>query len=865
MNTVLKFLLSCFLCFAIVTGVLPAEFLHAANEAVNLRQSKDVSVFWMFKPDPDDVGIQQQWHALSRPGPAWTKIKTGLPWEKQGFGEYDGIGWYWNVISVPKSWERIWLFLPAVDDAYTLYVNGIEVCKDGHPGRKVYDWAGSHEITEAARKHIPAVVMLRVEDYGMDGGIVRSPVEVRNYPGQIEITDQWKFSTDPENLGIRQGWHTNEYSENDWKQVSCGASWEQNGYDFDGYGWYRKRVTLPGAWKDQRIFLELADVDDYFDVYMDGQFVVHWGHPRNPMWGKISRLEITRHVKPGREHLLCIRVQDIGGPGGIKGAPCLLSAQMPVYETDTPSDYDYLFAPRHPKAPVIGPYTCQTALENRRFQGITPVLRQGKDVTWHLVKGPPDLAVNPDTGQPVWANPVLGPKAVWANAFDWDWPVVMEAKNQHGHDYAVFLLKVLSSPGPLLGIIQTQYIDWVVPADIAVWMTSVKPHAVIDKQWELMRDVIGFEPNNGRQVVKYQYDIGTSGWSGNPVKVGPGFWSSDPVQGWGLGIWLHEVVHNFNGQTPIHEYSNNDFYGGIYHHFCEYTGQYVLYATRAYPDEFMLKGTARAGFQEFLNGHKKSSQDRYRPFGEWIRTHEDITQYDGDHYGIWMGIVAELIERYGYEFLETCIRAMRRDGLAPTFREQADSVEKMNALNICILSCATGEDLFEYFTKRKFGMDETFYRRIYPQVQTAVRNLPREDRRGWKCNPETGHYYRRTPFAMNWQEAEQFAQSVGGHLASVHNREELEWLASRFRQYPDLWIGFYRNQHEQWTALDDTMEAIPWDGGYPFASVDHQFAVFHVLEKTFSTETEGHRLLGIVEAESLPELDYPGFQVDYSQ
>lgn len=163
------------------------------------------------------------------------------------------------------------------------------------------------------------------------------------------------------------------------------------------------------------------------------------------------------------------------------------------------------------------------------------------------------------------------------------------------------------------------------------------------------------------------------------------------------------------------------------------------------PKEYMLNNKTLNHFKDYTKSRYKSAEDRYAPFKKWIKSNDDIAQYKGDHYGIWMGIVTDLINKCGHKYLEKCIRAMR--------------------------------------------VDEAFYRKIYPEVNKVIQNLPDEDIKGWKLNPANNHYYCRTPVAMTWYQAEQFAQSLGGHLVNINNSDELNWLSGRFKKYAELWIG----------------------------------------------------------------------------
>lgn len=58
----------------------------------------------------------------------------------------------------------------------------------------------------------------------------------------------------------------------------------------------------------------------------------------------------------------------------------------------------------------------------------------------------------------------------------------------------------------------------------------------------------------------------------------------------------------------------------------------------------------------------------------------------------------------------------------------------------------------------------------------------------WHQNPATGHFYAWLSY-LPWDQAEAFAISVGGHLATVNDAAEESWLAATFPG-ENLWIGF---------------------------------------------------------------------------
>jgi hypothetical protein len=57
-----------------------------------------------------------------------------------------------------------------------------------------------------------------------------------------------------------------------------------------------------------------------------------------------------------------------------------------------------------------------------------------------------------------------------------------------------------------------------------------------------------------------------------------------------------------------------------------------------------------------------------------------------------------------------------------------------------------------------------------------------------------GHWYRVTAPELTWSEAEAEAVSHGGHLVTVNDVDENDWLLSTYGpDYLDWWIGFYQD------------------------------------------------------------------------
>jgi hypothetical protein len=82
----------------------------------------------------------------------------------------------------------------------------------------------------------------------------------------------------------------------------------------------------------------------------------------------------------------------------------------------------------------------------------------------------------------------------------------------------------------------------------------------------------------------------------------------------------------------------------------------------------------------------------------------------------------------------------------------------------------------------------------------------------WQRNPANGHEYAVTPLAMNWFAAEDYANSQGGHLVTVNDFNEHNWLRTTFGTSTHFWFGYY-------AIYDSSIPFVPyrwlWSSGEP--------------------------------------------------
>ncbi len=141
-------------------------------------------VEWHFKPDSQAVATATTWSNVPIDETQWPQIRVGETWERQGYSGYDGVAWYRCQFRLDNFWqgERIWLGFGGVDDRYQVWVNG-KLARDLPADSLDTDRHLTFtEITKLAQFERPNSLVVRVEDFGGEGGIVAPPVAISNFP-----------------------------------------------------------------------------------------------------------------------------------------------------------------------------------------------------------------------------------------------------------------------------------------------------------------------------------------------------------------------------------------------------------------------------------------------------------------------------------------------------------------------------------------------------------------------------------------------------------------------------------------------------------------------------------------------------------
>lgn len=177
--------------FRTIAGTEPIPRLVAtsatANATAAMQQKVDSSSpielpkMWLFRKDPDKIGQKQQWFLPQQTTDSWKPLSTRTFWP-----EFYGDGWYAVDVVIPHAGDqKVWLSFGAVDENYTLWVNGGYVGDNlDQPGEQVWDQPFAEEITDVYKPDQPNHIVVRVRNEVSGGGIWRPVFVVRGAVGK---------------------------------------------------------------------------------------------------------------------------------------------------------------------------------------------------------------------------------------------------------------------------------------------------------------------------------------------------------------------------------------------------------------------------------------------------------------------------------------------------------------------------------------------------------------------------------------------------------------------------------------------------------------------------------------------------------
>ena len=127
-------------------------------------------------------------------------------------------------------------------------------------------------------------------------------------------------------------WKEPDFDDRAWKSINVPTYWETQGYrGYDGFGWYRVRFRVPETITSERLILLTGKIDDYDEVYLNGERVGRTGDLSGLQGRNFSYSDTYQQLRAytlapnvlrtGQENVLAIRVYDGFLHGGLYDGP----------------------------------------------------------------------------------------------------------------------------------------------------------------------------------------------------------------------------------------------------------------------------------------------------------------------------------------------------------------------------------------------------------------------------------------------------------------------------------------------------------------------------------------------------------------
>jgi uncharacterized protein len=108
-----------------------------------------------------------------------------------------------------------------------------------------------------------------------------------------------------------------DYDDSSWKQMELPQYIETAGLNIDGVIWFRKVIDLPASAGNKKATVSLGAINESDVTYVNG--VIVGSHQRNPR--QIRTYEAGSGILKAGRNVIAVRVEDIGGNGGMNGNP----------------------------------------------------------------------------------------------------------------------------------------------------------------------------------------------------------------------------------------------------------------------------------------------------------------------------------------------------------------------------------------------------------------------------------------------------------------------------------------------------------------------------------------------------------------
>jgi len=132
--------------------------------------------------------------------------------------------------------------------------------------------------------------------------------------------DDEGLQLDARNEGLENGWAAPEFDDGHWAAMTLPGRWQDHGHAENGVFWFRRRATIPAAWKGCELALHLGAIDKHDDTYVEGERVggLSWEDGDNT-WRTPRVYRVPAHLVKSDVLNIAVRVRSHFHHGGLTG------------------------------------------------------------------------------------------------------------------------------------------------------------------------------------------------------------------------------------------------------------------------------------------------------------------------------------------------------------------------------------------------------------------------------------------------------------------------------------------------------------------------------------------------------------------
>jgi hypothetical protein len=148
------------------------------------------------------------------------------------------------------------------------------------------------------------------------------------------LKGSWLFS-----IGINEEWISPKFDDSRWESIKVPSPWEDQGFNgYNGYAFYRKKITIPSAYKGRMLYLNMGYIDDVDEVYLNGHKIGSTGS-FPPDYSTAYNAERIYYIPEelisfDASNLIAVKVFDSYDRGGI------VSGELGLYGGKTTVNFD---------------------------------------------------------------------------------------------------------------------------------------------------------------------------------------------------------------------------------------------------------------------------------------------------------------------------------------------------------------------------------------------------------------------------------------------------------------------------------------------------------------------------------------------